>query len=294
MFAKENEANVTSSAPETARQSAGAEGRPDRRGGVEDESVSTAERGSDAAGQKTTYKFHFNPKFEIAGATAAELADSAEEVAAYLAALAAEPEIEAEPDGDQGMVYRTSDRRIAARFQFPEMWLDDAQEPRDPAYADDESRATKALFGDAPEYRTWSCRAEFSVDLAEMLLRLHNHPKFGALLGYRAHKMDGAPMLEITTTLTRDEILDAFASTYDIHVMGESLRPVRLEQNDGERGDVELPETHHRLPRPGRFCLMDRFIQDYACFAFDESYRLVTPVGITTTLRRAESTEEAR
>jgi hypothetical protein len=36
MFAKDSEANVTSSAPETARQSAGAEGRPDRRGREED------------------------------------------------------------------------------------------------------------------------------------------------------------------------------------------------------------------------------------------------------------------
>jgi hypothetical protein len=167
MFAKDNEANVTSSAPETARQSAGAEGRPDRRGCVEDKSVITADRGSDAAGQETIYKFHFNPKSEIAGATAAELADSAEEVAAYLAALAAEPAIDAEPDGNQGMIYRTSDRRVAARFDFPEMWTGEAEEPLDPAYADEEWRATGARIGDSPEYRTWSCRGDVpaSVEL---------------------------------------------------------------------------------------------------------------------------------
>ena len=241
-------------------------------------------------GQATIYEFHFNPRHEIAGSTAAEVAESAEEIAAYLTALAAEPEIEAEPDGNQGMFYRTSNRRVAARFNFPEMWADDAEEPQDPAYTNEERRAVGDGSVCPPEYRTWSCRAEYSVDLAEILLRLHNHPKFGALLGYRADKMHGAAMLEITTTLTRDEILNAFASTFDTHVMAESLRPVPLEENNGERDyDVEVAETHRRLPRPARFCLMDRFLQEYPLFAFDESHRLVTPVGVTTTLRRADS-----
>jgi hypothetical protein len=289
MFKQDNHLNATSSSPETARQSAGAEGRPDRRGGVEDESVITAERGSDVAGQKTVYKFHFNPKSEIVGATAAELADSAEEVAPYLTALATDPQIEAEPDGNQGMLYRTSNRRVAARFNFPEMWTDGAAESQDPAYTDEERRAFHDGGVCPSEYRTWSCRAEYSLDLAEILLRLHNHPKFGALLGYRADKMHGAPMLEITTTLTRDEILDAFASTFDTHVMAQSLRPVPLEENNGERDcDAEVAETHRRLPRPPRFCLVDRFLQEYF-LAFDESHRLVTPVGVTTTLRRADS-----
>jgi hypothetical protein len=240
--------------------------------------------------QETIYEFHFTPKCEVTGDTAAEVAERAEEVAAYLAALAAEPEIETEPDGNQGMFYRTSNRRVAARFNFPEMWSDDAEEPQDPAYTDEERRAVDPGTVHSLEYRTWSCRAECSVDLAEILLRLHNHPKFGALLGYRADKMRGAPMLEITTTLSRDEILDALASTFDTHVMAESLRPVPLEENHGERDyDVEFPETNQRLPRPARFCLMDRFLQEYPFFAFDESHRLVTPVGVTTALRRADS-----
>jgi len=240
-------------------------------------------------GQATIYEFHFNPKHEIAGFSAAEVAESAEEVAAYLTALAAEPEIEAEPDGNHGMLYRTSNRRVAARFNFPEMWSDDAGEPQDPAYTNEERRTVDDSAVCPLEYRTWSCRGECPVDVAEILLRLHNHPKFGALLGYRAENMNGAPMLEITTTLTRDEILDALASTFDTHVMAQSLRPVPLEENDGERDyDVESPQTHHRLPRPGRFGLMDRFLHDYP-FAVDESHRLVTPVGVTTTLRRADS-----
>jgi hypothetical protein len=175
------------------------------------------------------------------------------------------------------------------------MYIGDADGPEEPSYTDEDIRPIESRSTATLEYRTWSCRAECSVDLAEILLRLHNHPKFGALLGYRADKMRGAPMLEITTTLTRDEILDALASTLDTHVMAESLRPVPLEENDGERDhDVEVPETHHRLPRPGRFCLMDRFLHEYPFFAFDESHRLVTPAGVTTTLRRAGSEEEAR
>jgi hypothetical protein len=244
------------------------------------------------AEQQPVYELHFNPKHEIMGATAAEMAASAEEVAAYLAALAAEREVEAEPDDNGGMIYCTTSRRIAARFGFPEMYVGDADDPEEPSYTDEDRRPVDDSIAVPLEYRTWSCRAECSVDLAEVLLRLHNHPKFGALLGYRADKMHGAPMLEITTTLTRDEILDAFASTYDTHVMAESLRPVPLEENDGERDyDVEVPETHRRLPRPGRFCLLDRFLQEYPFSAFDESHRLVTPAGVTTTLRRVVSEE---
>ena len=243
--------------------------------------------------QETVYEFHFAPKCEVTGDTAAELAASADEVAAYLAALAAEPEIDAEPDGNQGMTYRTSNRRVAARFNFPDMWADDEEEPKEPGYTDEDRHRVADSTAVPTEYRTWSCRAEFSVDLAEILLRLHNHPKFGALLGYRANKMHGAPMLEITTTLTRDEILDAFASTYDTHVMAQSLRPVPLEKNDGARDcTVEFPETHCRLPRPGRFSLMDRFLHEYP-FAFDNANSLVTPPGITTTLRSADSDAES-
>jgi hypothetical protein len=242
--------------------------------------------------QETVYEFHFNPKCEVTGDTAVDVAARAEEVAAYLAALAAEPEIDAEPDGNQGMIYRTSNRRVAARFNFPEMRLGDEEEPKEPGYTTDDRRPVADSIAVTAEYRTWSCRAEFSVDLAEILLRLHNHPKFGALLGYRANKMQGAPMLEITTTLTRDEILDAFASTYDTHVMAQSLRPVSLEENDGERDyAVEFPETHCRLPRPGRLSLMDRFLHEYP-FAFDNANSLMTPPGITTALRRADSDAE--
>ena len=193
------------------------------------------------------------------------------------------------------MIYRTSNRRIAARFNFPDMWVGDEKEPKDPGYTDQDRRPAAGSIASPLEYRTWSCRAACSVDLAEILLRLHNHPKFGALLGYRADKMHGIPMLEITTTLTLDEILDAFASTFDTHVMAQSLRPVPLERNKGERDyDVEISATHHGLPRPGRFSLMDRFLHEYPFFGFDESHRLVTPAGITTTLRRAEPGEEAR
>jgi hypothetical protein len=241
--------------------------------------------------QGTVYEFHFTPKFEVTGDTAAEIAASAEEVAAFLAALAAEPDIEAEPDGNHGMIYRTSNRRVAARFNFPDMWVGDENEPQDPGYIDADQRAADADITYPLEYRTWSCRGECPVDVAEILLRLHNHPKFGALLGYRAENTNGAPMLEVTTTLTRNEILDALASTFDTHVMAQSLRPVPLGENDGERDyDVEFPETHHRLPRPGLFGLMDRFLHDYP-FAVDETHRPITPVGITTTLRRAQSEE---
>jgi hypothetical protein len=90
--------------------------------------------------QETVYEFHFAPKCEVTGDTAAEIAASAEEVAAYLAALATEPEIEAEPDGNQGMIYRTSNRRVAARFNFPDMCVGDAEEPKDPEYTHDDRR----------------------------------------------------------------------------------------------------------------------------------------------------------
>ena len=234
---------------------------------------------------ETVYEFHFAPKFEVTGDTAAEIAASAEEVAAYLAALAAEPEIEAEPDGNQGMIYRTFNRRVAARFNFPDMWVGDEEEPKDPSYTDEDRHPAYADISFPMEYRVWSCRAEWSVDLAEVLLRLHNHPKPGALLGYRADCTQGAPMLELHTTLTREEILDAFASTFDTHVMAQSLREVPMEQNNGERDwSVDYPETHNRLPRPGRFCLADRFIGDCTMFGF-EHVRLCTPNGTPAFVR---------
>jgi len=225
------------------------------------------------------YELKFNPKNDIAGATAGEIAANAEEVAAYLAALAAEPEIEAEPDGDQGMIYRTSNRRVAARFNFSDMRPRNGKEPKDPGYTEEERRPVYGDISFPMQYRVWSCRAEWSVDLAEVLLRLHNHPKPGALLGYRADCTHGAPMLELHTTLTREEILDALASTFDTHVMAQSLREVPMEQNNGERDrTIDYPETHNRLPRPGRFCLMDRVIGDCTMFGF-EHVRLCTLDG---------------
>jgi hypothetical protein len=229
--------------------------------------------------QETVYEFRFTPKYEVTGDTAAEIAAGAEEVAAYLAALAAEPEIEAEPDGNQGMIYRTFNRRVAARFNFPDMWVGDRDEPQDPSYADVDRRPAYGDISFPIEYRVWSCRAEWSVDLAEVLLRLHNHSKRGALLGYRADCTRGAPMLELHTTLTREEILDAFASTFDTHVMAQSLRELPMEENNGERDlNADYSETHNRLPRPGRFCLTDRFIGDCTVFSF-EHVRLCTPNG---------------
>jgi hypothetical protein len=239
----------------------------------------TLQKESVVGEQETVYEFHFNPKCEVTGDTAVEVAERAEEVAAYLAVLAAEPEIKAEPDGNQGMIYRTSNRRVAARFNFPDMWVGGEDMPEDPRYTAEDRRPADSGISFPIDYRVWSCRAEWSVDLAEVLLRLHNHPKPGALLGYRADCTHGAPMLELHTTLTRDEILDAFASTFDTHVMAESLREVPLEQNTGERdGSVDYPETHNRLPRPGRFSLMDRFIGDCTMFGF-EHVRLCTPEG---------------
>jgi hypothetical protein len=239
----------------------------------------TSQKEGSVSAQETIYEFHFTPKCEVTGDTATEVAARADEVAAYLAALAAEPEIEAEPDGNQGMIYRTFNRRVAARFNFPDMWVDDEDAPKEPRYIDDDRRPPDSGLTFPMEYRVWSCRAEWSVDLAEVLLRLHNHPKPGALLGYRADCTHGAPMLELHTTLTRDEILDAFASTFDTHVMAQSLREAPMEQNDGERDwSVDYPETHNRLPRPGRFCLADRVIGDCTMFGLDH-VRLCTPDG---------------
>jgi len=234
---------------------------------------------------ETVYEFHFTPEREVTGDTAAEVAEKAEELAAYLAALAAESEIEAGPDGSQGMIYWTSNRRVAARFNFPDMWVGDEDAPNEPRYTDDDRRPADIGLTFPMEYRVWSCRAEWSVDLAEVLLRLHNHPKPGALLGYRADCTHGAPMLELHTTLTRDEILDAFASTFDTHVMAQSLREAPMEQNDGERDwSVHYRETHNRLPRPGRSGLADRFIGDCNMFGL-EHVRVCTPDGKPAFLR---------
>ena len=52
-----------------------------------------------------------------------------------------------------------------------------------------------------------------------------------------------------------------------------------MEHNNGERDrTIDYPETHNRLPRPGRFCLMDRVIGDCTMFGF-EHVRLCTLDG---------------
>jgi hypothetical protein len=112
------------------------------------------------SGQQTIYKLHFIPKDEVTGDTAVEVAASAEQVAAYLNALAAEPEIEAEPDGNQGMIYRTSNRCVAARFNFPDMWVDGEETPKEPHYTDGDRRPADSGLTFPMEYRVWSCRAE--------------------------------------------------------------------------------------------------------------------------------------
>lgn len=61
-----------------------------------------------------------------------------------------------------------------------------------------------------------------------------------------------------------------------------------MEQNNGERDwNVDYPDTHNRLPRPGRSCLMDRLIGDCTMFGLKGAC-MCTPDGTPAFVRAGD------